>query len=127
MNNAELPVVLLVENDSASRDIIRYFLKEICKVDFAENGLEALDKTNYAKYAAILMDINLGIGINGVETTQLIKKLPGYENIPVAAITAYALAGDKEKFLSQGCTHYLSKPFDKFKLLNLVKEMLYIK
>lgn len=122
--NEELPHVLLVENDKASRDIIRYFLRKICNVEFAENGQDALNKIKLNKYAAILMDINLGLGISGVETAQNIRKVTGYEKIPIAAITAYALVGDKEKFLSLGCTHYLAKPFDKEDLQEMVKEII---
>ena len=122
--NTDLPGVLLVENDKASRDIIRYFLRKICNVEFAENGGEALKKITSTKYAAVLMDINLGLGISGIETAQNIRKVPGYEKIPIAAITAYAMVGDKEKFLSLGCTHYLAKPFDKEDLQDLVKEII---
>ncbi len=122
----ELPKILLVENDTASRDIIKYFLREICVIDFAENGLDAVNMVRAQKYSAILMDINLGIGMSGVEATQEIRKLPGYTNTPIAAITAYAMAGDREKFLSIGCSHYLSKPFDKNKLLKLINEILSI-
>ncbi len=124
--NNDLPDVLLVENDKASRDIIRYFLRKICNVDFAENGNEALKKVTLVKYSAVLMDINLGLGISGVETAQNIRKVPGYNEIPIAAITAYAMAGDKEKFLSLGCTHYLAKPFDKEDLQDLVQEIIAI-
>ncbi len=122
--NQNLPSVLLVENDKASRDIIRYFLRKICNVEFAENGQEALKKVSSANYSAILMDINLGLGISGVETAQNIREVKGYNNIPIAAITAYAMVGDKEKFLSLGCTHYLAKPFDKEELQDLVKEII---
>jgi CheY-like chemotaxis protein len=61
-------------------------------------------------YDVILMDIGLK-GMNGLEATQEIKKLKGYEKTPIVAVTAYAMAGDKEKFLEGGCTHYISKPF----------------
>jgi CheY-like chemotaxis protein len=122
--NNKLPDVLLVENDVASRDIIKYFLKNICNIDFAENGLDAINMAKAKKYMAILMDINLGIGMSGLEVTQELRKLPEYKNTPIAAITAYAMAGDREKFLSLGCSHYLSKPFDKAKLLNLVNDIL---
>jgi CheY-like chemotaxis protein len=69
------------------------------------------------------MDIDLGMGINGIETTQRIRKIPGYEKIPIVAVTAYAMTGDKEKFLAAGCSHYIAKPFPKDKLVSLVKEI----
>ena len=66
------------------------------------------------------MDIDLGFGMNGLEVTQKIKELKGYKNIPIIAVTAYAMLGDREKFLSAGCTHYIAKPFDKFALVDLL-------
>ncbi|MGQ9798374.1 MAG: response regulator [Ignavibacterium sp.] len=57
------------------------------------------------QYDAILMDINLGSGINGVEATQQIGKIKGYDRTPIVAVTAFALKGDKKEFLSKGCTH----------------------
>jgi CheY-like chemotaxis protein len=69
------------------------------------------------------MDINLK-GIDGVETLKQIRKLDNhYSNIPVIAMTAYAMSGDREKFLSLGFTHYISKPFDRSQLLMLLKEI----
>jgi CheY-like chemotaxis protein len=70
------------------------------------------------------MDIDLGFGMNGLEATKRIKSLPQYINTPIIAVTAYALIGDKEKFLAEGCTHYIAKPFTKDELQNLVSQVL---
>ena len=70
------------------------------------------------------MDINLGVGKTGLETTEIIRNMQGYKTIPVVAITAYAMVGDREKFLSQGFSHYISKPFDKNQIFTLVKQIL---
>jgi len=70
------------------------------------------------------MDINLKKDLDGKQAAQEIRKIKGYENTPIVACTAYALKGDKEEFLSAGCTHYLSKPFSKEEILSLIDEIL---
>jgi CheY-like chemotaxis protein len=121
----ELPDVLMVDNDEASREITRLFLKNICNIDFAESGEDAIKLVKKKSYKLILMDINLGKGLSGTETAQRIKKLSKYKNTPIVALTAFALAGEKEEFIKLGCTHYLSKPFLKKDLIDLFKSILY--
>jgi two-component system cell cycle response regulator DivK len=69
------------------------------------------------------MDIGLGPGMNGLEVISRIKNLPEYKNVPIVAVTAHAMRGDKEKFLKHGCSNYISKPFLKEELLSLVKSI----
>ena len=116
-------LLLLVENDVPSIDIIKIYLQDRYIVDAALDGLTALQMVEKKKYDAILMDIDLGFGMNGLEVAQKVKKLQGYENVPIIAVTAYAMLGDREKFLSAGCTHYIAKPFDKFALTDLLEEI----
>ena len=119
-----LPLILHVENDQPSVDITKYFLKDICEVDYAENASKALELVKKKYYKAILMDINLGREMNGIELTGEIRKINGYEKIPIVALTAYALMGDKEKCLAAGCSHYISKPFEKTHLIKLMTDIL---
>jgi CheY-like chemotaxis protein len=119
-----MPLLLLVENDQPSRDVVKIFLKNICKIEFAVNADEALEKVNSVYYDLILMDINLGKGMNGIELTRQIRNETRYEKTPIIALTAYAMAGDKEKFIAAGCTHYVSKPFDKLTLTGLIKNII---
>lgn len=120
----KFPEILIVDNDEASRDIIKLFLKNICNVDAAESGEEAIKLVKEKSYKLIFMDINLGKGLSGIETTQKIKKLNAYKNVPIVALTAFAMSGEKEEFLRMGCTHYLSKPFMKKDLLDLLKSII---
>ncbi len=123
----KLPSILLVENDSISIEVTRLFLKDFCEFDFALDSNEAIKKVKEKKsktpseYDAILMDINLGLSRNGLQVAKEIRKIIGYEKTPIVALTAYAMPGDKEEFLANGCSHYLSKPFSKNELLNLLK------
>ena len=120
-----LPNVLLVDNDPITIEIAKLTLKDICEIDAVLNGQEALDKTKEKQFDAVLMDINLGAGLNGLEITKEIRRDPAYTQTPIVALTAYALAGDREKFLRSGCTHYISKPFDKESLINLMNNILH--
>jgi CheY-like chemotaxis protein len=121
----EKPTVLLVEDDKSSLDITKLFLKDVCNIDIALDGFAAIKMVKEKKYPAILMDIGLGKNMNGIQATREIRKIPGYENTPIGALTAYAMKGDKEEFLAAGCTDYLSKPFEKPELVKWVKKILY--
>jgi CheY-like chemotaxis protein len=116
--------IMLVEDDYVSQSLTSIALRKICQVDIAENGRKAVEMAKNKNYRLILMDINLGKGLTGLDTAKLIKELPEYTDTPIIALTAYAMIGDKEEFLAQGCTHYLSKPFDINELISLVRSLL---
>lgn len=116
--------VLLVENDETTIDIIRIYFRGRYDLDVVMNALDAIKIAQEKQFDAILMDINLGIGLTGMDAVKQIKSMPSYKNVPIAALTAFAMMGDKEEFMTGGCTHYLSKPFDKNTLTNLVQTML---
>jgi PAS domain S-box-containing protein len=115
--------LLLVEDNYINKDMTTIFLKGVCAIDYAETGEQAIELTKQKIYDVILMDINLGSGMNGVEATKAIRSLETYKNVPIVALTGFAMAGDREKFLSQGFTHYLCKPFDRQHLLQLIKSI----
>ena len=116
--------VLYVDDDQYAANLVKIYLKNICSIDSVYDGEQALEKIQTNKYDAILMDINLGVGKSGLETTAILRGLPEYANIPIVAITAYAMVGDRELFLSKGCSHYISKPFDRAQISSLMREVL---
>ena len=69
------------------------------------------------------MDINLGKDIDGIMATQEIRKMKGYKDTPIVALTAYVREGDEKEFLAGGCTHFLGKPFTVKQLLWLVEQL----
>ncbi|HEY5534194.1 MAG TPA: response regulator, partial [Ignavibacteria bacterium] len=83
-----------------------------------------IEKTKNNEYALILLDINLKKGISGLEVLSEIRKIPYYKDIPVIALTAFAMAGDEEEFRAGGCTDYISKPFKKEMLLEKISKAL---
>ena len=119
--------ILVVENDQTSSDFINLVLKALAAIDYAEDGNSAINLASKNNYSLIIMDIGLGLGMNGIQAAAEIRKMPGYEKTPIIAVTAYAMKGDKELFLSQGMSYYLSKPYTKNDLLRLIKEILEFK
>jgi CheY-like chemotaxis protein len=121
----QLPIVLLVEDDHSNAAVIQYFLADVCNLDIANSGEKALEMTSKTQYSAILMDIDLGRGISGIEATKRIRKMVGYKNIPIVAVTALAMKGQKELFISEGCSHYIAKPFESKTFVSLIREIIY--
>lgn len=116
--------ILVVEDDEISRDVLILFLKNHFEIDEARNGQTALEKADGNQYDLILMDVNLGRGMTGLDITKNLKKRPNYANVPIIAITAFAMKGDKEEFLQAGFDHYLAKPFTREELRATIKKYL---
>ncbi|MDP4114927.1 MAG: response regulator [Bacteroidota bacterium] len=124
--NAKFPEVLLVEDNFINKEVTILYLKNICKVDHAANGEKAVLMASEKKYDLILMDINLGAGMDGIQALKHIKQIDSYKDTPIVALTGYTLREDKDRFLNEGFSHYLSKPFEKFDLVDLTQEILRI-
>lgn len=115
--------ILYVEDDEISVKYVSTITKFLYHIDSAKDSDEALNKIKQNKYDAILMDINLHRGMDGLELTKVIRKIDGYKSTPIVAITAFAMGHEKEEFLAKGMTHYLSKPFVKNQLLSLLESI----
>jgi CheY-like chemotaxis protein/signal transduction histidine kinase len=118
--------VLLVEDNLINQKIVNLSLKKSVKnIDIANNGKEALDKFGTTKYDIILMDIKMPV-MDGITATKKIREIEQTTNshTPVIAITANALAGDKENCIAAGMNEYISKPFQIEDLLEKMKSLL---
>jgi two-component system cell cycle response regulator DivK len=104
--------ILVIEDNKANRYLIRYMLEkgkyQVVEVDSGEEALKEINKT---KPDLILMDIQLP-GIDGLETTKRIRKSKVNGDIPIIAITSFAMVGDKDKALGAGCNGYIEKPIN---------------
>lgn len=118
--------ILLVEDDILNKELITIYLRNICTIDHAPDGLKAIELSKHQAYSLILMDINLGPGINGIETAKRIKTNGYSKNTPIIAVTAFAMSGDRDRLLAEGFDHYLSKPFQKKELVELVRNVLLV-
>lgn len=107
--------VLVVEDEAVSRMVVTELLKRLGhKSQAVENGRQALEKIRQDTFDAVLMDVQMPT-MDGVEATQAIRKGEAGQantNIPIIAMTAYAMSGDKETFLDAGMDGYITKPVD---------------
>jgi CheY-like chemotaxis protein len=116
--------VLVVEDDLMNLKLISEILKaEGFTVHYAMDGIEAIDMAKKMLYDLILMDIQLP-EMDGIGATRIIKNMPNYKKVPIIALTAYALDGDKEKFLAAGMDDYISKPLDISDFIEKVKNII---
>ncbi len=116
--------VLLVEDDELNADIILSYLKPLCMIEHVPDGETAVQYCKTRKYDSILMDINLK-GMNGIEAMEKIRRLDVYYmKIPIIAVTALAMAGDRERLLSLGFDNYISKPFERGQLVQTLSDSL---
>ena len=103
--------VLLVEDNLVNQTVIEAMLSSLgYEVSMVSDGAQAIHFANTERFAAILMDCRLPI-INGYEATRQIRQLPGCATLPIIALTANALQGDRETCLQAGMNDYLAKPF----------------
>jgi len=94
-------------------------------VRFAENGKEALETIREdPELDLVLMDIMMP-ELDGHETTRAIRELPELERLPIIALTAKAMKGDREKAIAAGASDYITKPVDTDQLLSLMRVWLY--
>jgi CheY-like chemotaxis protein len=119
-----MPKILLVEDNDINRDMLsRRLERKGYQVIIAVNGEESVTKTMSDRPDVVLMDLHLPI-LDGWEATRQIKANPQTQNIPVIALTADAIAGEREKALAAGCDDYETKPIDLPRLLQKITKLL---
>ncbi len=114
---------LYIEDQIDSQILFKVQLKELREIKFAVSFEEALPLLDSNHFDFIVMDINLQGEYNGLDALKIIHKMPGYENIPIIAVTAYVLPGDKEKFIATGFTDFISKPIFREKMIEALKKI----
>lgn len=120
--------ILLAEDDSVNQLVISRMLKQKgYSVDIVGNGAEALELYNGKKYDLILMDVQMPV-MDGMEAVKRIREMEGENrHTPVVVLTAYALKGDRERFLNLGMDDYLSKPIQMEDLFNVIEKTIFVK
>jgi len=119
--------VLIVEDNDTNRLVARRYIEKIgLSVDEATNGLEAIDKVKTQKYDVILMDVSMP-EMDGMMATCHIRALGGhYAKVPVLALTAHAMQGDRQLCLAAGMNDYLNKPIEYHQLIQAFQRWLRI-
>ena len=103
--------ILIVEDDPAIQLLLRHLLRPWFDLDLAVTVDEALSMATLHLFDLFLIDINLGAGRTGVDLLWALRQMPGYRATPAVSCTAYALRGDRERFLSYGFDEHIDKPF----------------
>ena len=116
--------ILLVEDNEMNRDMLsRRLMRKGFEVDIAVDGNEGVEMSISKAPDLILMDMSLPV-LDGWQATKKIKGNSKTSHIPVIAMTAHAMAGDKEKCLAAGCDDYDTKPVEFPRLLDKIKNLL---
>ena len=111
---------LYVEDQVDSQILFKVQMKDLKLIEFATSFEKALPLIQSRKFDFIVMDINLQGEYNGLDALRAIQKMPEYSKIPIIAVTAYVLPGDKEKFIKAGFRDFISKPILRDKLKNVI-------
>ncbi len=116
--------ILLVEDNEMNRDMLsRRLERKGFEIAVAVDGREAVEMAKTGEYDLVLMDMSLP-EIDGWEATRQLRAAPDTERTPIIALTAHAMAGDREKALEAGCDDYDTKPIELDRLLSKINALL---
>jgi len=119
-----MPQLLLVEDNEDNRDMLsRRLIRKGYEVALAVDGGAGVTQAAALRPDLILMDMSLPV-LDGWEATRQIKAAPGTQNIPIIALTAHAMSGDREKAIAAGCDDYDTKPVELPRLLEKIEALL---
>jgi signal transduction histidine kinase/DNA-binding response OmpR family regulator/HPt (histidine-containing phosphotransfer) domain-containing protein len=115
--------ILLADDSEYNRFVVKAYLREMgCRIDEAENGLQAVEMYDVNTYHVVLMDIQMPV-LDGYEATRRIREIEAGQEAaptPIVAMTAYAMSEDRRKSLDAGCNDHLTKPLKKSELEDVV-------
>ena len=104
--------VLLVEDNRINQEVAGEILRDAgYRIDLADNGERALEAARRVRYAAVLMDVQMP-KMDGYEASRRIREDPRYAEVPIIALTAHALEGDRDRCIAAGMNDYVAKPID---------------
>ena len=114
--------ILIVEDIDMNIDLLQQILEDDNNIFVARNGASAVEMAEDERPDIILMDVSLPV-LNGLDATRLIKAEARLAHIPIVAVTAHAMQGDRERALEAGCDDYLSKPIDEDELEAIIDRL----
>lgn len=123
-SNGGGPRVLVMDDDELILELIPELLQGVCKVDRASTAEDAIDRATSTEFDAVLLDIAMEGDMSGEDVLRELREHPHYHNTPIIAMTAYALPGDKKRFLDAGFDGYVSKPFEEAALVRILHQTL---
>lgn len=103
--------ILLVEDEPDNRDLVRMFLEaDGHEIATSATGEDAVERAEAEPFDLVLMDLSLPGEFDGLEATRRLRLLRSMDAVPVVALTAHAMRGDRERALAAGCDAHISKP-----------------
>ena len=116
--------ILIVEDNPQNMKVVAMLLgsRDYALLK-AVDGEQAMNMATRERPDLILMDMQLP-RLSGLEVTRRLRKMPVFDHVPIIALTAYAMKGDKDRFIEAGCDAYLPKPISTRELLKMITEML---
>ena len=119
-----MDTVLIVDDNQASRDLIRAILKPVrCNVIEASQGQQALELIQQERPDLVLLDVDMP-GLDGITVVKRIRENTSLTGLPVVAVTAFAMESDRERCMAAGFTAYLTKPVRAALLRQQVQQLL---
>jgi CheY-like chemotaxis protein len=116
--------ILIAENEENNRHLMEQILKLAgYSCILTVNGLDALHALELERVDLVLIDLSMPV-LDGYHTAEVIRQRPEYATLPIVAVTAHALDGERERAFHSGCSEYLVKPFRPRDLLQLVERLL---
>ena len=119
------PLVLVVDDNEQAQEVARRALGERFRIALASNGPEAMRAVEAERPVAAVLDIHLGQSISGEDVMRTLRQTPAFANLPIVAVTAYALSGDRARFLAAGFDAYVKKPYDRGVLVEAVLQAIF--
>ncbi len=122
--NQTKPKILVTEDDFENQKFLEMFLRRKFDVSICDSEQSFYDNLKKNKFDVILMDISLRGNKNGLELTKELRKMEGYQNVPVVCLSAHAFKKDRENALEAGVDVFLTKPVENHVLMNTLVEAL---
>ena len=116
--------ILAVEDNPDTQLLLRYLLRPHYELEIVPRVDEALRAASENQYDVLLLDINLGEERTGIDLLNQLREMPAYVQTPALALTAYAMPGDRERFVNSGFDGYVSKPFTRKELYEAIRAVL---
>lgn len=114
---------MYVEDQSDSQILFKSQMRDLKNIQFAASFEDAIPVLEKNKFDFIVMDMNLQGEYNGLDALRIIQRMPNNKSVPVIAVTAYVLPGDREKFITAGFSDFISKPVMRDKLVDVLKRI----
>ena len=119
-----MPKILLVEDNEMNRDMLsRRLQRKGFEVAMATDGRQGVEMAQAGAYDLILMDMSLP-EVDGWDATRQLRTAPATKDVPIIALTAHAMSGDRDKAIEAGCDDYDTKPIELERLLGKIQALL---